>query len=260
MIGMAKAYKLPLDRLPYVLPGSFPMTEDEADALKRDIAGLGVPLALIVGDTASSFFPGDDENSNVQAGGYARTLRRFNECAGTPAVMALCHPIKNPARGNLLPRGGGAFLNELDGNLALWSHALGEVTELHWCGKIRGPDFSALGYRLRRVPTGLTDEKDRDEMTIICEPMSDEAVADHTQQAMANDDVVLRALHNQPGMSMAQIARNAGWLDDDDQPERWRVQRAITSLVDDKLIEKIRKGAPWRLTEKGEKVLNKDNQ
>jgi hypothetical protein len=97
-------------------------------------------------------------------------------------------------------------------------------------------------------------------MTIICEPMSDEAVADHTQQAMANDDVVLRALHNHPGMSMAQIARNAGWLDEDDQPERWRVQRAITSLVDDKLIEKIRKGAPWRLTEKGEKVLNKDNK
>ena len=84
MIGMAKTYNLPLNQLPYVLPGSFPMTEEEADALKRDIAGLGVPLALIVGDTASSFFPGDDENSNVQAGTYARTLRRFTECEGNP--------------------------------------------------------------------------------------------------------------------------------------------------------------------------------
>ena len=94
MIGMAKAYNLPLDQLPYVLPGSFPMTEEEADALKRDIAGLGVPLALIVGDTASSFFPGDDENSNVQAGTYARTLRSFTECEGEPAVVALVHPTK----------------------------------------------------------------------------------------------------------------------------------------------------------------------
>ena len=57
MIGMAKAYNIPHDQLPYVLPGGFPLTEPEAEALQRDIAGLGVPLALIVGDTASSFFP-----------------------------------------------------------------------------------------------------------------------------------------------------------------------------------------------------------
>ena len=125
MIGMARAFNLPLNRLPYVLPGSFPLTEEEADALKRDIAGLGVPLALIVGDTASSFFPGDDENSNVQAGTYARTLRALNECDGNPAIMALCHPTKGASRSNLLPRGGGAFLNELDGNLVLWSHEPG---------------------------------------------------------------------------------------------------------------------------------------
>jgi uncharacterized phage-associated protein len=55
------------------------------------------------------------------------------------------------------------------------------------------------------------------------------------------------------------LPANAGWLGDDDQPERWRVQRAIGSLSDDKLIQKPRKSAPWELTEKGEKVLNKDN-
>jgi hypothetical protein len=174
--------------------------------------------------------------------------------------VALCHPTKNASHGNLLPRGGGAFLNELDGNLALWSPSKGEVTELHWCGKIRGPDFSALGYRLRPVPTGLSDEKDRPEITIIAEPMSEEAIADHTEQAMANDDVVLKALHDNPKQSFASIARNAGWLDADDQPEKWRVQRAITSLTEDKLIQKLRKGARWGLTEKGVKVLNKDNQ
>ena len=260
MIAMAKTYKLPLDRLPYVLPGGFPMTEEEADALKRDIAGLGVPLALIVGDTASSFFPGDDENSNVQAGDYARTLRSFTECEGEPAIVVLSHPTKGANRGNLLPRGGGAFLNELDANLALWSQSQGEVTELHWCGKIRGPDFSPLGYRLRQVPTGLTDEKDRPETTIVAEPMSEEAIADHTKQVLANEDVVLRALRNQPGRSLAEIARDAGWVGDDDKPEKWKVQRAIESLADDKLIQKPRKGAPWELTEKGEKVLNKDNQ
>ena len=142
MIGMAKAYNLPLDRLPYVLPGSFPMTEEEADALKREIAVLGVPLVLIIGDTASSFFPGDDENSNVQAGNYGRTLRTFTEdCEGKPAVVALSHPTKGADRKNLLPRGGGAFLNELDGSLTLWSASQGEVTELQM----------ALQSRLRRL-------------------------------------------------------------------------------------------------------------
>jgi hypothetical protein len=260
MIGMAQTYKLPLNRLPYVLPGSFPMTEDEATALKRDIAGLRVPLALIVGDTASSFFPGEDENSNVQAGTYARTLRSLNECEGNPAIMVLCHPTKGASRGNLLPRGGGAFLNELDGNLALWSDSLGEVTELHWCGKIRGPDFSPLGYRLREVPTGLTDERERPEMTIVAEPMSEEAVIDHTKQALANEDAVLRALRDQPGKSLAQIARDAGWVGEDDTPEKWRVQRALRALAYDKLVQQPRHGAPWELTEKGEKALDKDNQ
>ena len=61
---------------------------------------------------------------------------------------------------------------------------------------------------------------------------------------MANDDVVLRALRNQPGQSLAQIARDAGWLDDDDQPEKWRVQRAIASLTDDKLIQKPGRAPP----------------
>ena len=260
MIGMAKAYKIPVSQLPYVLPGSFPMTAEQADALKEAIARIGVPFALIVGDTASAFFPGDDENSNVQAGEYARTLRTFtNECPGHPAVIVLSHPVKGAARGNLLPRGGGAFLNELDANLTNWSEATGEVTELHWCGKIRGPDFAPFGYRLRQVPTGLLDEKGRPEMTIIAEPMSEEAVADHSRQTTANENVVLRALRDHPEWSYAQICRDTGWLDDNDQPMKARVQRAVSTLANDKLIHRQRTGSPWTLTEKGEKVIDKLN-
>jgi hypothetical protein len=255
MIGTARAYNIPTDRLPFVLPGSFPLTEDAAAALEGDIAALGVPLALIVGDTASSFFPGDEENSNVQAGNYARTLRTLTDCKGNPAVVALCHPTKGAARSTLLPRGGGAFLNELDGNLTLWSPALGEITELHWCGKIRGPDFSPLGFRLCPVPTDLTDEKGRPEMTIVAEPMSDEAVADARKQATANENVVLRTLRDKPDWSYAQIAKDAGWIDGENRPEKWRVQRAIASLHDDKLVIQVRKGAPWTLTAKGEQVI-----
>ena len=33
-------------------------------------------------------------------------------------------------------------------------------------------------------------------MTIVAEPMSEEAVADHSEQTLANEDVVLRALRD----------------------------------------------------------------
>ena len=255
MHGMIRAYGLSLDQMPYILPGNFPLTEDEADALRREIAGLDVPLALIVGDTASSFFPGDDENDNVQAGHYARTLRTFTECRGAPAVVVLSHPVKNAARGNLLPRGGGAFLNELDGNLVLWSEALGEMTELHWQAKVRGPDFAAVGYRLRLVPTGFTDQRARPVMTVVGEPMSEEAVADAAKQALARGDAVLVSIRDHPEWSYATIADKAGWQGEDGKPQRWLVQRAIRSLAEDKLIQRPRTGAPWKLTDKGEDAL-----
>jgi hypothetical protein len=260
MHGMVGYFKLKPAQLPFVLPGNFPLDDQEADTLLREIDGLGVPISLIIGDTASSFFSGEDENDNVQAGGYARTLRRFTlECPGNPTVVVLCHPVKNASKNNLLPRGGGAFVNELDANLTLWSESQGEVTELHWQGKIRGPDFSALGYRLRPVPTGFIDRRDRPVMTIVAEPMSEEAVADHTKQTLANEDVVLRALRDHPEWSYAQIAREAGWVDENDQPMKPRVQRAIRSLADDKLVVQPRKGARWELTEKGEKAAGTPN-
>ena len=126
---------------------------------------------------------------------------------------------------------------------------------MHWQGKIRGPDFSPFGYRLRPVGTGMHDEKDRAEMTIIAEPMSEEAVADHTKEALANEDVVLKSLRDQPGMSYAAIARSAGWVDENDQPMKPRVQRAIRSLAASKLIQQTRTGAPWELTDKGVEAL-----
>lgn len=262
MLGMAKAYNLSFDRLPYVLPGSFPMTDDEADALKAEIGGLGVPMALIIGDTAASFFPGEDENDNVQAGQYARILRTFTDCPGNPAVVVLSHPVKNASRNLLLPRGGGAFLNELDGNLVLWSEVMGEITELHWQGKIRGPDFLPLGYRLREVPTGMSDEKDRPEMTVIAEPMSEEAVADQAKQTLVHEDFVLRALRDHP-MGQAEIARTIGWVEEDGRPSRthrsW-VYRALQVLTADGLVRPARStGGKYELTGKGAKVAEKLN-
>jgi hypothetical protein len=255
MIGMARYYNIPRNQLPYVLPETFPMNEDQIEALRLDIAATGVPFAMIVGDTAASFFPGEDENDNVQAGQYARRLRTLTECPGNPAVVVLSHPVKNAGRESLLPRGGGAFLNELDGNLRLWSESMGDVTELHWHGKIRGPDFAPVGYRLKNVETGFLDKRDRPVMTVVADPMSEEAAADHTKQVLASEDRVLRALRDQPGISMTQIARDAGWVTDDDRPMKERALRALRNLAADGLVEQLRRGAPWEVTTKGKKAM-----
>ena len=52
-------------------------------------------------------------------------------------MLVLCHPVKNASEQSaLLPRGGGAFIAEMDGNLTLWR--TDEITELWHTGKLRG--------------------------------------------------------------------------------------------------------------------------
>jgi hypothetical protein len=254
MLGMARAFGLRANQLPYVLPATFPLDDETADELRQRIKALGVPFSLIIGDTAASFFPGDDENNNVQAGNYGRVLRTLTTVDGNPAVVALSHPVKNASRDNLLPRGGGAFLNELDGNLTLWSGEVGETTTLHWCGKIRGPDFDPLTFRLKPIETGYRDKKGREVMTIVAQPIDDIEAGYQAAQTVANENAVLKVLHDNPEWSSRKIAGSLGWIGGkDEQPEHHRVLRAFKSLAKDKLVRNFR--GRWRVTEAGEKAL-----
>lgn len=255
--GMCRTYGLRPAQLPYFLPGAFPMTEEETTSLFGDILAIGEPLTLIVGDTAASFFPGEDENDNVAAGSYARTLRSLTETVpGHPALVVLSHPTKHAGRDNLLPRGGGAFLNELDGNLTLWSSDLGQAATLHWQGKIRGPDFSAFDYKLRTVATGYEDETGEPDLTVIAAPISEEEAANRSQQALMDEDVLLKALRDHPEWSFGVIARELGWLSEADEPMKAKVQRTIHALSADNLVAQARKGAPWKPTKKGLDTLH----
>ena len=251
MLGMAREYNLKAADLPDVLPMAFSMNTDEIDRLKLEIAALGKDFALIILDTAASFFPGEDENSNVEVGGYARRLRELCECPGYPAVVVLCHPIKNASRDNLVPRGGGAFMNELDCNLTLWSDVLGESTYLHWHGKIRGPDFAGLTYKLREVGVGLKDRRDNDIKTIVAQPIDENEAANQVKQRLANEDVILKQIRDHPGRSLSQMARDAGWMNEAGEPNKWIPQRCIDALKADKLISQPRRGAGWKLTPAG---------
>jgi hypothetical protein len=101
--------------------------------IREETAGLD--LRLVIVDTAAAYFKGDDGNSNAQQGAYARLLRELTFLPGKPAVVVPSHPVKNASKDNLLPVGGGAFLNEVDGNLTLWSDAEGQ-TSLSLAGQV----------------------------------------------------------------------------------------------------------------------------
>lgn len=257
MHAACKEYGIPASKAPYVLPANFPMTPEAAAALKHDIDEMGLNPVLIIADTAAAYFPGDDDNNNVQMGEYGRTLRILTRCIGNPAVVALAHPVKNPDRDNLLPRGGGAFLNELDGNLTLWSDAQGESTTLHWQGKLRGSDFDPLPFVLRstRVP-GLVDAKNRPLVSVVAEAQSPEGAANVAKQAISDENAVLFWLQKQPGCSLASIAEEAGWVNERGQPMKAKVQRCLERLKADKLVKVHRR--KWVITDAGKAELGKE--
>jgi AAA domain len=109
-----------------------------------ELGGFG---AVIV-DTSAAFFEGDEENDNVQLGNHARLLRKLSALPGEPGVLVGCHPTKSGDI--LLPRGGGAFLAEVDGNLTC-KKTSDEVIEFHWCGKFRGASFEPVLFEISTV-------------------------------------------------------------------------------------------------------------
>ena len=94
---------------------------------------------LVVVDTAAAFFDGEEENSNTELGEYARRLRRrLCTLPGKPCVVVCSHPTKNAkTHDELVPRGGGAFVAEVDGNLTLMKRDVG-ASEMFWSKKFRG--------------------------------------------------------------------------------------------------------------------------
>jgi len=137
-----------------VIPGSFAIGA-LPDTLRAGIAAFGEVVAVFV-DTSAAYFGGEEENSNVDMRAHASHLRALCRLPGNPVVVVLCHPHKNPTKDNLLPRGGSAFVGEIDGNLTLWMEERG-VTSLHWHEKIRAVGFEPLSFELVHQQIVISD-------------------------------------------------------------------------------------------------------
>lgn len=193
-----------------------------------------------------TLFPGDDINSNTQQGTHARRLRSLTELAGGPTVLVGCHPVKNAAPDNLLPIGGGAFLNEVDGNMTAAATEGG--TELHWQGKFRGPDFPPSYFSLPQVThPDLIDSRGRPIFSVMASPLTD-AAKDEIATAMRESDNRLLQVIAEDGEALYSVlAVRLGFSN------KMAVKPGVDRLQKAKLAT-IDRGRPV-VTDKGEKLL-----
>lgn len=248
-------YGMDPDTVPLmVMPDNFPLDGDAAELLKQKINATGLEYALIIGDSVAAYFPGDDENSNTQMGTYARHWRVLTTCNGRPGVVALAHPVKNADRENLTPRGGGAFIAELDVNLTAWAEGERTTTSIHWHGKIRGADFQPVVFAL--TPVTLAEKRDakgRAFVSVVAHLQTAEVAENVAKQNLSNENVVLEQLRRNPDISLRNIALNAGWVNVAGKPAPGKVQRLIANLKKDKLVRNWR--GKWRITKLGRDEL-----
>ena len=211
------------------------------------------PFALVIVDTSAAFFEGDDENSNSQLGAHARMLRTLVDLPGGPTVIVTCHPTKNPNSDNLLPRGGGAFIAEIDGNLVCIKQPDRPIVELHWHGKFRGPDFAPIPFMITVGKSArLVDSKGRAISTVTAHPVSQLEVEEADSAARFRQDRLLTALQDNPSASLAALAKAVGWSYQNGEPNKTLVNRTLKALQAAHLIKK--EGHRWVLTKSGEKA------
>lgn len=245
----------------WFIPGIFDIAE-MIGTLKTDCDRNGEP-ALIIVDTSATYFPGNEELSNTQMGSYARTLRLLSTLPGGPCVLVLCHPIKHVTEpSQLLPRGGGAYLAEMDGNLTLWRLS-DDVVELHHT-KIRGPGFQSISFKLETVTSvKLMDASGRPFSTVRAVVITQREEEQRLDQIEEDEDHVLAAMlakpakqHDNSGGSFAVWAQDLGWISQN-EPYKKKVERIIGKLAaaKPKLTTKLRN--KWFLTEDGKEAARK---
>jgi hypothetical protein len=227
---------------------------NDIDTIKQMIEQLdGVDLVII--DTGPAYFDGVDENNNTEMGEHARKFRALTTLGGGPCVLVLCHPVKHAKDDNLLPRGGGAFLAEVDGNIGVVNDA-GIARMFHdreSCGKFRGAEFHPLLFEMERVTAAkLVNRKGARMPTVIAKPISEAEVQQIEDDTQAQGMAVLRTLAKNPNASFAQIANLNGWRSELG-PHKSKVARIFAGLSVEHLVKKVL--GRWQLTDKAHKLL-----
>jgi hypothetical protein len=221
----------------YFLPGVFKISEIYG-RINDEISKIG-PVALVIVDTTAAYFEGQDENANVQMGDHARIIRSLVTLPGGPTSMAISHPVKNATPENMVPKGGGSFLNEIDGNLIC--SKVDSVVTLHWCVKHRGPEFTPLQFELHTVTTDrLRDSRGRFIPSVVAVPLSDRERQHAEAGSRQDEDRLLLEIDNDRRHNMVELAMVMNWTMQDGKPYKVKVKRVADRLQAAKLVTSAR--------------------
>lgn len=245
-----------VDRI-HIVARSFALAERTAE-LASMIETLGSILVISDTDQAISLEAGTDENSNVDRMAHAKRLRALTRVHSRPTLVDLCHPTKRPTSADdCIPRGGGSFLNEVDGNFRLWRD--GEVADLTSDpNKFRGAPV-AISFRLEIVTTDrLKDRKGRLVGLPYLAAISEDQAAAQARTQWTEENRLIYAMHADPKGSHAAWATSCAWVDGDGKPRKDKVSRLLRRLekASPALVRQVR-GGRWGLTTAGEKEAQK---
>lgn len=226
----------------FVLPQrrSFDLVVEDVRELAKRVGGLDI----IMVDSKAAFSNADDENSNTQAAHDAAMLREMTRVRGRPHVLVICHPASGRTGEGLVPRGGSAFLNEIDASLYLeMRDGLGKLA---W-NKLRQPPFEPVNYRIEPVELDVTDRRGKAVAGVAAKIMAPKDVAIAVDDALRAEDVLLNALALNPRAAVRELLDATGWK------SASKITRILALLADEKLIEKVRRR--WTLTPKGKREV-----
>jgi archaellum biogenesis ATPase FlaH len=208
-------------------------------------------LKLVIVDSLQAFFEGDNDNDNTQMVEMAHKLRNLCKTSQRPALLIIAHPAgKVPSKDNLVPRGGGAFLNEIDGNLTVWSQDASQQT-LHHSQKFRGAGFDPMEWvmQIHEFPH-LADIHGTPLKLPVSRP---ETHTERTGREKQSDTILrqyLETVDDKKPLSVREGAAQFG-------VSRYRMEMVISTAKSENLIKRYAK--TYVLTDGGKAFLEADD-
>lgn len=248
--GLCQVMDLDPDALEVaIIPFAGPLSK-YADTIRSECETRDVKPALVIVDTAAAYFDGKEGNSNEEQGDYARSLRALTTLPGEPCIVVLAHPTKGAKTiDEMVPRGGGAFLNEMDGNIGV-ARSDGGLIGAQVVGKFRGPEFTPLHFALhtiRDVPALYDTKKGKFRPTVVAQSVSEASAAAVGMESETADIRLLRDIDAHPRDAHRDRAPRLGC-------SHTTIGRRIEKLAGRKLVDAS--GLIVRLTPKGQRELN----
>lgn len=205
-------------------------------------------LSLWLVDSFQAYFEGEDDSHNIQMLDAAKNFRALSSLhPNRPPGVILAHPIKNPSRDQLMPRGGSSVTNELDGNLTLWRD--GDISTFHWLAKIRGIPFDPMQFEHLLVqPEGMVDSLNRQMSGPILKPVMPERAKDLAKEERRRKIRILALIRENGRITHQEIANRLG-----NTISRATVGRDVRTMIAAKWIKKYANRLV--LTKEGNEVL-----